>query len=154
MVIHSLQCEQLVPAPIPEVWQFFSDPRNLEKITPPDMQFRILTPDLPQQIYPGLFIEYRVSPLWGIPLTWVTEITHVVERVFFCDEQRIGPYRIWSHKHFFERAGRHTLMRDRVDYALPALPLQGVVHSLIVRKRLEQIFSFRRQAVEKIFAPK
>lgn len=151
MKIYSLVREQLVRASVSETWAFFSNPANLKKITPPEMGFNILTPDLPSEIYPGLFIEYKVSPLLGIPLTWVTEITQVQKGVVFCDEQRIGPYRIWSHKHFFRKEGRYTRMLDRVDYALPPVPLQGVMHSLVVGRKLTQIFEFRRVAVERLF---
>jgi len=151
MKIYSLVREQLVKAPLGETWKFFSNPANLKKITPPEMGFHILTPDLPQEIYTGLFIEYKVSPLLGIPLTWVTEITQVEKGVVFCDEQRIGPYRIWSHKHFFAKEGRYTRMRDRVDYALPPVPLQGLLHRFVVRRKLNEIFDYRHKAVEKFF---
>jgi ligand-binding SRPBCC domain-containing protein len=152
MKIYTLLREQLVKAPLGETWAFFSDPANLKRITPPEMGFQILTPDLPAEIYAGLFIEYKVSPLFGIPLTWVTEITHVEKGARFCDEQRIGPYRIWSHKHFFTREGKYTRMRDRVDYALPPLPFANFINSVIVARRLKEIFDYRHQAVEKIFS--
>jgi ligand-binding SRPBCC domain-containing protein len=127
------------------------NPANLKKITPLEMGFHILTPDLPQEIYTGLFIESKVSPLLGIPLTWVTEITQVEKGVVFCDEQPIGLYRIWSHKHFFAKEGRYTRMRDRVDYALPPVPLQGLLHRFLVRRKLNEIFDYRHKAVEKFF---
>lgn len=152
MKIHSLVREQLVRAPLDKTWQFFSDPANLRRITPPELNFRIITPDLPAEIYAGLFIEYRVSPLMGIPLTWVTEITRVEKGSFFCDEQRIGPYRIWSHKHFFAKAGKFTRMRDRVDYALPPLPLTGILNDWVVARKLDAIFAYRQRAIEQIFA--
>jgi ligand-binding SRPBCC domain-containing protein len=151
MKIYSLVREQLVKAPLGETWAFFSNPANLKKITPPEMGFHILTPDLPQEIYAGLFIEYKVSPLLGIPITWVTEITQVEKGVVFCDEQRIGPYRIWSHKHFFRKEGRQTRMFDRVDYALPPVPFQGLINSVVVSRKLESIFDYRYRAVEQIF---
>lgn len=152
MKIYSLVREQLVRAPLDKTWQFFSDPANLRRITPPELNFRIITPDLPAEIYAGLFIEYRVSPLMGIPLTWVTEITRVEKESFFCDEQRIGPYRIWSHKHFFAKEGKFTRMLDRVDYALPPLPLTGVLNDWVVARKLDAIFAYRQRAVEQIFA--
>lgn len=151
MKIYSLKREQPVRAPLERVWKYFSNPHNLKHITPPEIGFRVTTPDLPEEIYPGLFIEYKVSPLLGIPLTWVTEITHVDTHVMFADEQRIGPYRIWSHKHFFKKDGKGTLMTDRVDYALPPVPFQGLINQLIVASKLEEIFAFRKQAVERIF---
>lgn len=152
MKINSLVREQLVKAPVKETWAFFSNPANLKKITPPEMGFQILTPDLPQEIYAGLFIEYKVSPLLHIPITWVTEITQVQKGVVFCDEQRIGPYRIWSHKHFFRKEGSYTRMFDRVDYALPPVPFQGLINSLVVSRTLHRIFDFRYRAVEELFS--
>jgi len=152
MKIYSLYREQIVRAPLSKTWKYFSNPNNLQHITPKELNFRVLTQDLPQEIYAGLFIEYKVSPLLRIPVTWVTEITHVEHEVMFADEQRIGPYRIWSHKHFFRKEKGHTFMADRVDYALPPVPLQGLVHRLIVKQKLEEIFDFRHKAVEKIFS--
>lgn len=152
MKMHSLERGQYVPAPAAEVWKYFSNPHNLKHITPPELNFRVLTPDLPGEIYPGLFIEYKVSPLLGIPMTWVTEITQVQAETMFADEQRIGPYRIWSHKHFFQKEGKGTRMIDRVDYALPPVPLSGLLNSLVVSPKLEYIFSFRQAVVDKIFS--
>lgn len=152
MKIYSLKREQIVRAPLATTWKYFSNPHNLKHITPPQVGFDVQTADLPDEIYSGLFIEYKLSPLWGIPITWVTEITFIEKEVMFADEQRIGPYRIWSHKHFFRKEGRFTHMTDRVDYALPPVPFQGVIHSLIVAPKLEQIFAFRKTAVERIFS--
>lgn len=152
MKIYSLKREQLVRASLSDTWKYFSNPHNLKHITPAEIGFDVKTTDLPEEIYPGLFIEYKVSPLLGIPLSWVTEITHVQKEVMFADEQRIGPYRIWSHKHFFRKEGKFTLMTDRVDYALPPVPFQGVINSLLVARKLEEIFAFRKIAVEKIFS--
>ncbi len=101
MPIHTLHRKLVIPIKRAEAWAFFSDPRNLSKITPPGMGFRTMTPDLPAHIYAGLMIEYRVKPLAGIPLTWLTEITHVHEGESFVDEQRVGPYKMWHHEHFF-----------------------------------------------------
>ncbi len=152
MKIYSLKREQVVRANLATTWKYFSNPHNLKHITPPELAFTVTTPDLPDEIYPGLHIEYKVSPLLKIPISWVTEITHVNSGVMFADEQRIGPYRIWSHKHFFRKEGKFTHMTDRVDYALPPVPFQGIIHSLVVRGKLEEIFAFRKAAVERIFA--
>lgn len=152
MKIYSLYREQIVRAPLSQTWRYFSNPNNLQHITPKELGFRVLTRDLPQEIYAGLFIEYKVSPLLRIPVTWVTEITHVEHEMMFADEQRIGPYRIWSHKHFFRKEKKYTHMTDRVDYALPPVPLQGLVNKLVVERKLEEIFSFRYEAVERIFS--
>ena len=100
MAIHVLRKTQMVAASVAECWAFFSDPRNLPRITPPALDFRVLT-ELPPSVHPGLMIEYRVRPLLGISMSWLTEITHVEPGVRFVDEQRIGPYRIWHHEHHF-----------------------------------------------------
>jgi len=152
MKIYSLVREQFVSAPLEKTWRYFSNPQNLQHITPPEIGFRVTTRDLPDEIYSGLFIEYKVSPLLGIKITWVTEITYVEHQAMFADEQRIGPYRIWSHKHFFKKEGKGTLMQDRVDYALPPVPFTGLLNQFVVARKLEEIFAFRKLAVEKIFS--
>ena len=114
MGIHVLRREQLVNADVDTTWKFFSDPGNLSKITPPYMGFSILSPDLPEQIYPGMLIQYQVSPLLNLKLSWVTEITQVVEKRFFIDEQRFGPYKFWHHQHFFLPVNEGTLIKDIV----------------------------------------
>ena len=151
MAVHVLQHSQLIRADIAHAWDFFSDPRNLARITPPDLDFKVLT-ELPDRIYPGMMIEYRVRPLLGIPARWVTEITHVEPRRFFVDEQRIGPYRIWHHEHrFVETGDGRTEISDRVTYVLPFGPLGELVHPWIVKPQLAKIFSFREKSVAEIF---
>ena len=108
MGIHVLTRSQIVPASVEECWAFFSDPRNLSKITPPALDFRVLS-DLPAKVYPGMMIQYRVRPLLGIPLTWLTEITHVEEPGHFVDEQRVGPYTLWHHEHWFRLLKRFSI---------------------------------------------
>jgi ligand-binding SRPBCC domain-containing protein len=100
MKLFRFETEQTIPAPLEEVWEFFSSPVNLKVITPPYMGFDILTP-VPDRMEPGIIIAYTVRPLWGIPMFWVTEITHVEPLRFFVDEQRFGPYRFWHHRHTF-----------------------------------------------------
>ena len=152
MPIHTLDISQTVNAPRLAVWDFFSDPRNLNRITPPSMGFKMLTPDLPQAVYPGLIIKYTVRPLLGIPMTWLTEITHVQNGDYFVDEQRAGPYTIWHHEHWFaDGAAGQTLMQDKITYALPFGLLGNVVHPFLVKPQLASIFDFRRTAVRKIF---
>ena len=151
MGIHVLTRTQIVPASVEECWAFFSDPRNLAKITPPELDFTVLTA-LPERVYPGMMIEYRVRPLFGIPVRWVTEITHVEAEKFFVDEQRIGPYRIWHHEHHFKPLGDGiTEVNDKVTYVLPFGPLGDLAHPFLVRPQLEKIFAFREQALRKIF---
>ena len=133
------------------VWDFFSDPRNLAKITPPELDFTILSA-LRERVYPGMMIEYRVRPLLGLAVRWVTEITHVEPGKFFVDEQRIGPYRIWHHEHHFKSLeGGRIEVKDQVTYVLPFSPLGDVIHPFIVKPQLAKIFAFREKAVNEIF---
>jgi ligand-binding SRPBCC domain-containing protein len=143
MPIYQLKRRQIVKRPISDCWHFFSNPRNLAKITPPELNFVIKT-DLPSELYPGLMIEYTVSPLFGIPLTWVTEIVQVNAPRYFADEQRIGPYRLWHHEHFFsETSDGGTEVRDLVTYAPPFGPLGAVINRIAIRPQLERIFDYR-----------
>jgi len=150
MTPHRIQSVQFIPVPPEEAWDFFSDPWNLPRITPPWLSFELLS-DPPASMYPGLLIEYRVRPLWGISLRWLTEITHVVEPLLFVDEQRFGPYRFWHHQHRFRAAGGGVEMEDEVHYLLRGGPLGRVVQRYLVHRRLEEIFDYRRAAVERIF---
>jgi ligand-binding SRPBCC domain-containing protein len=152
IMVHVLEFSQVIKAGIVPAWDFFSDPRNLARITPPELDFKILT-ELPARVYPGMMIEYRVRPLLGIPVRWVSEITHVEPGKFFVDEQRIGPYRIWHHEHHFkELDGGRVEINDRVTYVLPFGPLGNLAHPFLVKPRLAKIFAFREQAVNRIFA--
>jgi ligand-binding SRPBCC domain-containing protein len=126
-----------------EAWQFFSDPRNLRDITPDYMDFQITSSDLPDKMYPGLIVHYKVRPVMGLPITWVTEITHVDEPGFFVDEQRFGPYRMWHHQHLFREIPGGVEMDDIVEYVLPFGPLGTLLHALFIRKQLNSIFDYR-----------
>jgi ligand-binding SRPBCC domain-containing protein len=149
MTLHRLETWQRLPVSPLEAWRFFTDPRNLAWITPSEMGFQVTTP-LPAHVYPGLLIGYRVRPLFGIPVDWVTEITHVVEGSMFVDEQRAGPYRLWHHEHLFIPAGNGTEVRDAVYYMLPFGKVGGFAHAL-VHRRLQHIFEYRLAALERIF---
>jgi len=151
-MIHVLRTSQIIHSTIERAWDFFSDPRNLSRITPPELDFKVLT-TLPERVHPGMMIEYRVRPVFGIPVRWLTEITHVEEGRFFVDEQRIGPYRIWHHEHHFKPldSGRIELS-DKVTYVLPFSPLGDLVHPFLVKPQLAKIFAFREQAVGALFA--
>lgn len=148
--MYKIEREQFLPIPLQEAWDFFSSPSNLAKITPTSLGF-VVHGSVPERMYPGLFIQYTVSPLLGIPMRWVTEITHVREGEYFVDEQRVGPYSIWHHEHFFTAVEGGVLMRDVVHYKVPLGILGQLVHPLIVRPKLEQIFSFRWEANERMF---
>ena len=150
-MIYVLQSFQIITAPVERAWDFFSDPHNLAKITPPALDFKVLSA-LPERIHPGLMIEYRVRPLLGIPVRWLTEITHVEPGKRFVDEQRIGPYRLWHHEHHFHQldSGR-TEIQDRVTYLLPLSPFGDLLHPWLVKPQLAKIFAFREKAVTELF---
>lgn len=153
MKVHSLKQEQWLPVKVEEAWEFFSTPRNLDTITPDDMGFQI--ENLPsEELYEGEIITYRVKILPGIWMPWVTEIKSVEEGVSFIDEQRSGPYRFWHHRHHFVEKDGGTLMTDLVHYAVGMGPFGEIAHVLFVKKKLEGIFSFRREILEKKFGKK
>lgn len=150
MSLHRFEARQIVPIGLDEAWEFFSDPRNLAVITPQEMAFEVTSP-LPERMHPGLLISHRVRPLFGIPVTWVTEITHVVEGKLFVDEQRFGPYRFWHHQHHFRFVDDGIEIGDIVHYALPFGPLGDVLNSLLVHDRVRSIFDYRRVVLEERF---
>lgn len=150
MRLYSLQRVQCLPITLHEAWRFFSNPQNLSQITPPYLRFE-LTSDVPDRMYPGMILTYRIRPLLGIPLTWVTEITHVVEPYRFVDEQRGGPYRFWHHQHFFREISGGTEIQDLVHYALPWGPVARRAHGFLVGEKLQGIFDYRHQMLEQMF---
>lgn len=146
-----LQSVQRLPIDIEAAWDFFSSPQNLKTITPPYMGFDITSDFIDEKMYAGMIITYKVSPLFNIPLNWVTEITHVREPWFFVDDQRKGPFRIWHHRHFFKEIPQGIEMTDIVYYDV-GLWLPGrVVENLIVKKRVEGIFDFRFKKLQELF---
>lgn len=151
MSIYTLQQTQRIPAPIKTVWEFISSPYNLKLITPEYMGFEVLTKDLPKEMYPGMIIAYTVKPLMNIPMTWVTEITQVRDFEFFVDEQRIGPYILWHHQHHIREVEGGVLMTDIVNYKPPLGVLGDLSNSIIIRKKLDEIFLFRKKKVEQLF---
>ena len=150
-MVRTLDREQWLPLPIAEAWAFFSSPKNLAKITPGDMGFRIREPFDNAPIHAGQMITYTVKPLFGIPLTWVTRIAIVEAPHRFVDTQLNGPYRKWWHEHTFISKDGGTLMKDTVEYELPLGPLGDVMHTLVVRGKLKDIFDFRFRTLETHF---
>ncbi len=149
-MIHILQREQRIPARLEDVWRYFCDPRNLNEITPPDMNFEIVRGG-DVAMYPGQLIEYRVEFVRGIRSPWLTEIAHVRDCEYFVDEQRLGPYRFWYHEHIFEEISPGTRMTDRVTYAIPFGPLGDLLHRFWIARRLDAIFEFRRKMIVELF---
>jgi ligand-binding SRPBCC domain-containing protein len=154
MKVYKKETVQYVNATLDECWTFFSSPGNLEKITPKNMGFQITDFDN-QAMYAGQIIQYTVSPLLGLKLRWVTEITQVKDKTYFIDEQRFGPYSLWHHKHFFEATSNGGVkMTDVVHYALPFGLLGRVMNRLVVKNKLKEIFSYRCVKVDQIFNSK
>jgi ligand-binding SRPBCC domain-containing protein len=146
---HVLAREQLVHRPRPEVFAFFADAANLERLTPAQLRFSILTP-LPIAMRPGAVIDYRLS-LLGVPFRWRTVIEAFEPESRFVDVQAAGPYASWRHLHEFVEVPGGTLVRDRVHYDLPLGALGDLTHALFVRRQLERIFDYRRRAIQQIF---
>jgi ligand-binding SRPBCC domain-containing protein len=146
-----LERVQIVPRPREEVFAFFSDPHNLEAITPGFLRFRILTRG-PIALAAGTHIDYRLS-LFGVPFSWRTRIDECVPGERFVDVQLSGPYRRWRHLHAFEDAPGGTAVRDRVEYELPLGPLGTLAHALFVRRALARIFAHREARIAALLAP-
>jgi len=144
-----LRAEQLIKAPIDDVWAFFSEPNNLSQITPPHMKFKI-TSGKPEAMHPGQIISYKVSVLHGFPTNWVTEITQVKLKKYFIDNQLFGPYKLWHHQHIFEEVKTGVLMKDIVTFKLP-MGFIGNIAIPMVKKQLFKIFSYRNKVTNEIF---
>ncbi len=150
MKIYQLKTKQIIPASIEKSWEFFSNPRNLSKITPPWLNLKI-TSDLPDKMYEGMIITYKVYPVAGIPSNWVTEITNVKEKKFFIDEQRFGPYKFWHHQHHFEEIENGVEMTDIINYALPFDPFSRLANYFLINKKIKEIFEYRKNICNEIF---
>jgi ligand-binding SRPBCC domain-containing protein len=151
MGFYQLHKTQKIPATIEQIWDFISSPANLKKITPEYMGFNITSKLLSEKMYPGMIISYKVSPVLGIKMTWVTEITQVKEKEYFVDEQRVGPYSMWHHEHKIKPIEGGVLMTDIVSYKPPFGLLGSIANSIIIKKQLKEIFDFRTVAMDKMF---
>ncbi|HEY1023397.1 MAG TPA: SRPBCC family protein [Flavisolibacter sp.] len=149
--VYSLQSVQKVPADLDAVWAFFSDANNLKAVTPPHLNLKVTNNVYGDAVYAGQVMTYTVKPLLGIPLSWMTEITHVAEGRYFVDEQRKGPYKLWHHQHHFKAIEGGVEMTDIVHYRLPLGVLGSLAHGLIVKKELQKIFAYRYQKVAALF---
>jgi ligand-binding SRPBCC domain-containing protein len=154
MGFYQFERKQWFDQPLEVIWDFIAEPRNLKTITPPYMGFDIISKNLPDKMYQGMIIVYKVSPLLNIKTTWVTEITHISEKQFFVDEQRVGPYRWWHHQHILEEVDGRTLMTDIVSYRPPLGLLGDLANMLIIRKKLREIFDYRYIVLDNLFNAK
>ena len=150
MKIYNLQSKQKLPISVNKAWDFLSSPINLKTITPEYMGFNILS-GADRKMYPGQIIQYIVTPLFGIKTKWVTEITHVQENKYFVDEQRFGPYALWHHKHFIRPIEGGVEMEDIIDYKIPFGLIGQLVHPIIVKPKLKEIFDYRHDKLIEIF---
>ncbi|SDR89470.1 SRPBCC family protein [Winogradskyella sediminis] len=150
MKIYTLHKKQNLPISVDAAWDFLSDPENLKTITPDYMGFNILS-GADRPMFPGQIIQYIVTPVLGIKTKWVTEITHVKNREYFVDEQRFGPYSLWHHKHFIKEIDGGVEMEDIIDYKVPLGILGQLVHPIIVKPKLEEIFNYRTKKLQTLF---
>jgi ligand-binding SRPBCC domain-containing protein len=149
--IYTLNTQQILPIELKEAWNFFSNPANLEKITPQTMGFKI-TSIKPEKAYPGQIITYKIGILPGITANWVTEITQVEQEKYFVDEQRYGPYSMWHHEHRFENTDDGVIMTDSISYKIPFGPIGHLMHQLFIQSKLKEIFTFRRETLKTFFS--
>ncbi|MEM9929039.1 MAG: SRPBCC family protein [Bacteroidota bacterium] len=152
MTPRRLEFISVVPRPLAETWSFFSRPENLEKLTPPEVSFAIKSPVQGVEMYEGMVIQYRVSPFPGFSTDWVTEITQIKHHQHFIDDQRVGPFALWHHQHWFKDLGDdRTEMKDILHYQAPLGVLGSLADWLFVRRQVEGIFAAREAAIERLF---
>jgi len=150
MKIYTLHKKQKLPISLEKAWEFLSSPKNLKTITPDYMSFNILS-GAEKPMFAGQIIQYIVTPILGIKTKWVTEITHVKEGEYFVDEQRFGPYALWHHKHFIKEIDGGVEMEDIIDYKVPMGILGQIVHPILVKPKLEEIFAYRQKKINRTF---
>ncbi|WP_231463172.1 SRPBCC family protein [Pedobacter sp. Leaf132] len=152
MKTYRIEFTQKIPVDIDTAWDFFSSPLNLAEITPESMTFDVTSPiKKDEKMFPGMIITYKVSPLLGIKLNWMTEITHVKDKEYFIDEQRFGPFAFWHHLHRFEAIDGGVLMHDILHYAIGYGFIGTIANEIMVSKKINEIFSFRYKKVEELF---
>jgi ligand-binding SRPBCC domain-containing protein len=148
--VHNFHAEQSVDRPLEEVFAFFSDARNLEAITPRQLNFRILTPG-PIRLEAGARIDYQLT-LYGVPVKWATLIERWEPPHEFMDVQLRGPYKAWRHTHRFRAEGKGTRIIDDVAYELPLGPLGRAVEALWARREVSRIFAYRTEVIARRFS--
>ncbi|HOP50281.1 MAG TPA: SRPBCC family protein [Ignavibacteriales bacterium] len=146
----TLYKEILLPISLEKCWDFFSRPENLNIITPPYMNFKILN-KVPEKMYKGLMILYKVSPIMNIPMTWVTEITQIEDYKYFVDEQRIGPYKLWHHEHHFIEKENGILAIDKLYYDVGYSIFGKIIEDMFVQHKVNEIFEYREKKLKEIF---
>lgn len=147
MKVHQIYRQQALALPLEQAWAFFSSPLNLNQITPEFFQIEIKS-DLPEQIYAGLLISYRMKAVWGIPMAWLSEVCHCQDLAYFVYQQREGPFKFWSHQVRLTLIPAGVLLEDIVFYTLPFGILGEIFHSLVIKKKLQAIFDTRRDYLQ------
>ena len=150
MKIYTLHKTQKLPISPEKAWEFLSNPKNLKIITPDYISFNIVSP-IDRPLYTGQIIQYIVTPLLGIKTKWVSEITHIEDKKYFVDEQMYGPYSLWHHKHFIKKIEGGVEMEDIIDYKVPLGILGQIMHPILVKPKLEEIFSYRQKKLIELF---
>ena len=150
MKIYSLHKTQKLPISLDEAWEFLSNPKNLKIITPDYMSFNIIS-KIDRPLYIGQIIQYIVTPLLGIKTKWISEITHIQEKKYFVDEQMYGPYSLWHHKHFIKEINGGVELEDIIDYKVPLGIIGQLIHPILVKPKLEEIFSYRQKKLIELF---
>lgn len=152
MKSYHLTLQQNLPLSLSDAWEFFSSPLNLSKITPTDMAFEVTSELNPyEKMYPGMIITYKVSPVAGINLNWMTEITQVIHEKYFIDEQRFGPFKFWHHQHHFRMIANGVEMTDILTYGLPLGFIGQMANSIFISSKLKEIFNYREKKIIALF---
>jgi len=149
--MYQIKRKQILPIPIAKAWDFFCDPENLKLITPPYLSYKMLSRSDAGEMYPGMILSYKVSPVLNIDIKWATEITQVKEQKYFIDNQIKGPYKIWHHEHHFKEIENGTEMRDILYYEMPYGILGKLIHKIFIRKRVKKIFNYRYKKLKELF---
>ena len=149
-IVYRLSSKQKLPISVEQAWDFLSSPKNLKTITPDYMSFDIISGD-ERPMFAGQIIQYIVTPILGIKTNWVTEITQVVDKQYFVDEQRFGPYALWHHKHFIKPIEGGVEMEDIIDYKVPFGFVGRLVHPFLVKPKLKEIFNYRTEKLNEMF---
>ena len=149
--MRELYFTQQLPITLDEAWSFFSSPANLKEITPAHLGFIVTSKHHGEKMYAGQIIRYIVKPVLGIPLKWCTEITQVVDKQYFIDEQRFGPYAFWHHQHLFTENNGGVLMRDILNYKMPLGFLGNIVDAAFVHNEVKGIFEYRKKVLTERF---
>lgn len=149
--MHQFKAEQFLPIDKKRAWLFFSSPENLSLITPPEMEFKITSKLTGDKIYEGMKIDYTVKPLLGIAVKCQSEICKIQDQNYFTDKQLKGPYKIWEHTHTFSEINGGVLMQDLVNYSLPFGFIGRILNSILIKKKIENIFDYRNKMLKSLF---